>query len=131
MNPNVFYTVFPLWLRAFALTLLIEIPLYVALDSYFRKIKSSKTYLRAVLAATLGTFTTHPLLWFVWPYVITNYILYVITGEILAVLIEALCLFAIARPVSLKHAAIISLVANAVSFGVGTVIQSIWGMFSH
>ena len=66
---------------------------------------------------------THPLLWFVWPRVAGgDYLTYVVTGEALVVLLEWLLFAALARPVGLRRAFVLALVANAASCGIGLLI---------
>ncbi|MDP8254767.1 MAG: hypothetical protein P9M14_03375 [Candidatus Alcyoniella australis] len=107
-----------LWLKAFVFTLAVEVPIFVLFA------RGQVPLWRAAVAGAAGTCLTHPLLWFAWPMVIPdNYELYLATGESLVVLIETLTFWLIARPISLGRAACASLVANAASWGLGTIVD--------
>ena len=124
MTSEVFWTIFPYWLKAFLLTLAIEIPLFTVIG---RKLIARTTVKisipRLALAGGVGTCLTHPLLWFVWPRLISNYLVYIITGELLVAVIESFTFYAVARPIELKHAFITSFAANASSYGIGLIIS--------
>jgi hypothetical protein len=118
---RLFTVMYPMWIRAFAFTLLIEAPVYILLG---RKLSEKKcSYLQAGLAGAAGSCVTHPLLWFVWPLVIRNYTLFVISGELIVAAVESLMFFLIARKIRLSRAAIVAVSANAVSFGAGMLFH--------
>ena len=105
------------WLRAFLLTLLLEIPVFVLF------VRGRVPMLRAVLAGAAGTCFTHPLLWLVWPYLDPDhYAVHVAVSEFLIAVMETLTFHAIARPVKLGRAAAASFCANALSTGAGLLI---------
>lgn len=106
------------WAWAFARTLLVEVPLVVLLVRALRS-GDRPTLPRAALAALLGSALTHPLLWFVWSRVVEDYHRYLLSGELLVVAIEALLLWGLARPLSLRRCLGISLVVNGASMAVG------------
>jgi hypothetical protein len=122
MNAEVFSVVFPLWIRAFAFTLAVEIPIFAALARWVMKPKSCPVW-RLALAGAAGTLFTHPLFWFVWPHVVSDYTFYIISGELLVATIESFTFFAIARPIPLYRAILVSFIANAVSYGLGTLLN--------
>jgi len=108
--------VFPIWCQSFFLAIIVETPIFV-----IGSIGATSLF-RGGAAGIVGTTVTHPILWFVWPFVIRDYFAYVVTGEILVVLIEAVIFFVLARPVSFKRAAITSVAANSASFLIGVLI---------
>ncbi len=101
------------------LTLAIEIPLFVWLTRGVVK------PWRAAIAGGLCSCLTHPMLWFVWRRVITDYFTYVVTGELIVAVVESLVFFAIARPVRLLRAIGAAFVANGASYGIGLVLGAI------
>ena len=118
MSPEVFEIVFQAWWRAFLLSLVVEgIVAGVTARALHLKV------LRVIGASTAGTCLTHPLLWFVWSRLIANYALYIASGEILVAAIEALVIWAIARPITAKQAIAVSLIANGASYGLGVLIH--------
>ena len=111
-----------LWLRAFLLTLLFEIPVFVLF------VRGRVPMLRAALAGAAGTCVTHPLLWLVWPYLNPDHYASNLTvAEVLIAIVETLTFFALARPVKLGRAAAASFSANAFSAGVGLFIYWLLG----
>jgi hypothetical protein len=122
MNADVLALVFPFWLRAFVITLSMEIPIFVVLARIGMKRESCPVW-RLAVAGAAGTLVTHPLLWFVWPHVISGYTLYIITGELLVATIESFTFFLIARPIHLSRAFLVSFIANGVSWGLGALLN--------
>jgi hypothetical protein len=104
------------WLRSFLLTLVLEVPVFVLLA------RGIAPPLRAALAAAAGSCVTHPLLWFAWPLVVSDYTRYIVSGELLAALAESVVFCALARPVPWSRALAASFIANASSYGVGLVV---------
>lgn len=106
------------WVRAFALTCAIEIPvvLWTTRDA-------GPTTVRRAVIALVGQLATHPLVWFVFPYIpgITGWTAFV-ASELYATAVEA-TLYAVAWPrLGATRAIGISAVANAVSLGVGLLL---------
>jgi len=110
---------FLMWVRSFVFTLAAEVPVYVLL--VWKKVP----LWRAVVAGMAGTCLTHPLLWFVWPKVVSDYTVYIVTGEILVAVIETLVFWIIARPVFFSRAVAASFIANAVSYGLGMLLRAL------
>ncbi len=106
------------WAWAFVRTLLVEVPLVVLLVRALRS-GTQPTLSRAGLVALLGSAVTHPLLWFVWPLVVQDYHRYLLSGELLVVALEALLLWALLRPLSLRRCLGVSLVVNGASMAIG------------
>ena len=120
----------PLWvyLPYLALTLGIELPVVMLL------LRPRCGTWRSLLAGLLASSVTHPLLWYVWPLVVSpyHYELYVATGEVLVVVIETVVLHEVAlrRVDSMVRwrrwglALAVAMAANATSFGVGLLIHA-------
>ncbi len=116
-----FLTMYPMWIRAFAFTLLSEAPAYTLLG---RKLSKKRCpYWRAATAGALGSCITHPLLWFVWPLVVHRYTYYVISGELIVTFIEACVFYLVARPIAFSRAVLVSIAANATSFALGLIFH--------
>ena len=128
MRSEVFWQIFPMWLEAFILTLVTEVPIFVLLGKRFaRSLEHPPGILRLAAAGAFGSCITHPLLWFVWPHVVADYTWYVITGELLVALIETVTFFAVARPLKLPQAFVVSIVANGISVALGYLIHFVRG----
>lgn len=111
------------WARAFALTQVIEVPIYTA-------IAWKKAPLPRLIAAAFAcTAVTHPLLWFVWPHVVTDYTAFVVSGELLIAVGESLLFFALIPRLDLPRAIGAAFVANATSYGMGQLLRAV-GLFS-
>lgn len=117
MSPEIFEIVFWAWLRAFALTLVVELPIFVLV------VRGEVPAWRACLAGAAGSCLTHPLLWFVWSRLVSDYTLYITSGELLVAVIETLTFYAIARPIPLRMALAASFLANGASYGAGFLLQ--------
>jgi hypothetical protein len=99
------------FLYSLCLTLLIEVPIVFILIRYlYRKIETNNIVLTGIIASTL----TLPYFWFIFPMYVSDRSLYIILGESLIVLIEAVIYN---RLLNLKftHALFISIVANVAS----------------
>jgi hypothetical protein len=91
---------------------------------------------RSLLAGLVASGVTHPLLTFAWRLVVPpvdfdGWLAYVISGELLVVVIEAAIIYVVAlrreRPARsrarlIADAAIVSLAVNMASFGVGALL---------
>ncbi len=119
MDPAVLNTVFTHWIRSFVFTLIIEVPIFILM------VRGTVPLWRGTLAGAAGTCITHPCLWFVWPFVVSDYTLYIISGELLVATIESFVFFAIARPVRLSKAFASAFIANAASYAAGVIGQTI------
>ncbi|MDF1562999.1 MAG: hypothetical protein P1V51_08135 [Deltaproteobacteria bacterium] len=108
-----------LWAQAFALTLLIEVPIYAGLAP------EGCGRARAALAGAAGSALTHPLLWYVWVPLIPGYGRAVMSGEVLVVVLEILVFHLLTGRRSLRRAAAAALLANAASYGLGLVWQAL------
>jgi len=113
------------YLPALILTLGTELLVLVLLLRRHHRIGS------VVLAGFLASGFTHPQLWYVWPHVIdsrTHYVAYVVSGELLILLIEAVILWLVLRRRNGKRvhpltALGASALANGASFLLGWVVM--------
>jgi len=120
-------SLFPLWPKAFTLTLLFELPIYLFVARYKQNPKQPIRVGRILLGGALCSTITHPFLWFVWRQIVTHYTFYLISGELLVFLAEAVIFYAIARPVTLLRASFCSFFANLSSFCLGMLCYW-WGI---
>lgn len=123
MSPEVFRIVFPLWLKAFSLTLAVEVPVFFAVARLDKSSAGRLSLPRLLAAAAAGTCLTHPLFWFVWPRVVHDYVAYMVSGELLVAFVETVTFYLLARPLRFRYALLASFGANALSCGVGAVLQ--------
>jgi hypothetical protein len=111
------------WATAFVMTLLVEVPVMVAVAKVREDVDRAVPVWLLVVAALCCSAVTHPLLWFVWRRLIADYGLFVVSGEAMVVCLETLILFGVARPMTLRRAALVSLVANVASWAVGSLLR--------
>ena len=120
------------WLRAFALTQVIEAPLYAtALRGIHSGDKASRQHSPAKLLGLglVPSALTHPVVWFVFPQltqgsVQLSYFTMVVCAEVFALVAE----FLVLRHMGLPHAILWSLMANALSLGLGLVLRHTTGL---
>jgi len=108
-----------LWLKAFLLTQLLEMPVYVF---GMGKEKSLPSRLAIAFGASA---LTHPIVWFVFPRlrpVGVSFVAMLVVAEIFAVVAEAFYL----RWCGVRRAFLWSLLANAFSVAIGLAIR-FWG----
>ncbi len=106
--------VFDAWLPSFGLTLAVELPAAALLMRRDHPWKPA-------LAAGLGTALTHPLLWFAWPQVVSDYWLYIATGEAGVVLLETV-VYRNLVGVGWARAFGVAAIVNAASYRAGVMI---------
>lgn len=106
-----------LFIKALVLTIFIELTiLFLLSKTYLKKYNLSKTVL--FFGGSLTSFSTLPYLWFILPYFLTSRPIYIITGEIAVVIVEA-CIYCFVLKTGLKKALVTSLICNLVSFLIG------------
>ncbi|MCB9487932.1 MAG: hypothetical protein H6684_04295 [Deltaproteobacteria bacterium] len=110
---------FARWLRAYLLTLLFEIPIYVGLA------RGPVSAARAAFAGWLGSTITHPMLTYLWPRILADRTDALIAGEIGAAVIESAVLFALAPKLGARRSIGVAFLANGVSFGASVVVRLI------
>ena len=103
----------PGWLTAFACTLALEAPVYVA--GLRRRVSAP----RALLLAVALNVATHPLAWWLTAGHSWSRLAVVELGVWAS---EALLLWALARPLPLAEAVALALTANGLSAGVGLLL---------
>ena len=145
------------WLRSFAFTLTIEVPVFVWMARRYGA-DSRITVQRAAVAGGWGTCMTHPVLWFLWPrfYVATLSLLFapeslreeygrraiffvmdqphifwsgVAVAELLIACIEGFTFWLAARKIPLPWAMLASFLANGASYGLGQLVRHLWPDF--
>ena len=105
------------WLRAFALTTLTELIIVIP---WLRRIEPNVS--RRLAAVLLVNLATHPLVWFLFPGLLLSYPTRAGLSELWAFLAEA-CGYAVIWPaLGPRRSALVSLVANGVSFLLGLLI---------
>ncbi|MCU0681698.1 MAG: hypothetical protein MUF34_05490 [Polyangiaceae bacterium] len=105
------------WLRAFLLTVLIEVPLVLALTR-----ESPVPARRRLALAFFAQLTTHPLVWYVFPKVGLPGLWPLTLSELWAWWGEALFYLAAFAPLRPWRAIGVAGVANGVSFGLGLLV---------
>ena len=102
------------WLLAFALTELVEVPIY-------RVALRPRRGVRAWGLAALPSALTHPLVWFAAPLLRggASYLAMTCAAELLAVVVEA----ALLRALGVRRALLWSVVANGSSTAVGLTLR--------
>ena len=113
------HTLFILWLKSFAFTLVLEAPVFGLVGW-----KTAPVW-RLLAAGAAGTCITHPALWFLWPRLFRDYTTYIVTGELLVSIIESFTFYALARPITLLKAVSASFLANATSYGCGVIMHKL------
>ena len=142
------------WLRSFAFTLAVEVPVFVWMARRYRATPRI-TLRRAAVAGGWGTCMTHPVLWFLWPrlYVATLSLLLapeslreeygrraiffvleqphvfwsgVAVAELLIAFIEGFTFWLAARRIPLSRAMLASFLANGASYGLGQLVRHLW-----
>jgi hypothetical protein len=114
------------WLRAFLLTLVVE----VAVAAFLLR-RAEPDRLRLVLLVVFANLATHPIVWYVWtqPFLVGTPE-YLVVAESWAVAAEAVFYWAAFRGARPLRALGVSLAANAASFIAGIVVGAIWpGVF--
>ncbi len=105
------------WLVCFAFSQAVEVPVYVLAT------RPAVPRWRAAAAGAACTCVTHPLLWFVWPRVISwDHTAYVVSGELGVGVVESLLFWRLARPVRLSRAVAVAFLANAASYGLWALL---------
>lgn len=109
------------FLLSLLLTLITEVPVVFIFVRYIYKYRDIKIP-TIIFVGILASVLTLPYLWFVLPAFIFDRIIYLILGETLVVLIEAIIYFKLFK-LKLLDAFIVSLLANIVSAVLGLLIK--------
>ena len=115
------------WLIAFVTTQVVEVPIYMRalLERGGRVTGEAPVFARwpaALAVAFAASAITHPIVWFVWPRVISgDYVLMVAVAEAFAILAEAAWL----RAFGLRRALLWAGFANAASVVFGMILDRV------
>ena len=109
------------WLRAFLLTLVVEVPVATLL------LRGFEADLRRTAALVVfANLASHPLVWYVWSQVLLmGTPEYVVAVEAWAIGIETVFYVVAFRGLGLGRAALVSVVANLASFAVGRIVTQV------
>lgn len=107
------------WLLAFALTQLIEAPLY----TLALRRRGGRSWAAAMGIAFGASALTHPFVWFAFPAAIDPLVLRIAVSEVFALVVETLWLAAFRLPRPWAWA----LAVNGASFGVGVLLSLLTG----
>jgi hypothetical protein len=110
------------WFAAFLLTIAVEVPIAVLM------LRRAEPDLRRLVGIALfASLASHPAVWFVFTQLfLVGTTEYVLAAEGWAVVVEAVFYVVVIRGLSWRWAIAVSVVANAVSFGVGRLLGSAW-----
>lgn len=106
-----------LFLISLLTTLVIESITVFLLAKYFYKNLNKDTIFVSLVTSTL----TLPYLWFILPLYIKDYNMYIVTGEFLVIVVEAIIYFKLLK-ISISRAMVISISANILSVIIGRLI---------
>jgi hypothetical protein len=109
------------WLRAFGLTLVVEIPIAAPLLSI-----AEPCLARRLAVIALANLTTHPLVWFVFPGLTLGPGARLALSEGWAVATELAIYLLVWPALRFRRAALASLAANGASFAVGLACARLW-----
>jgi hypothetical protein len=105
------------WLRAFAVTLLVEVPIATPLLGIVER-----SVARRIAIVVVANLATHPLVWFLFPGLASGRATRLVLSEAWALLAE-LAIFKLVWPsLRLRRAALVSLAANGASVAVGLAL---------
>ncbi len=110
------------WLRAFGLTLLLELALAVPMLAAVEPRAARR--IAAVVAANLAT---HPLVWFLFPGLALGRPARLALSEAWALFAEAIIYLTVWPALRIRRAFLVSLIANATSAGAGLLLARILG----
>lgn len=108
-----------LWIRAFSLTLLIELLLAVPM------LGRVAGWQRRVSAVVFGQLVTHPAVWFIFPLLGWSQQVFLIVAESWAVLLECALYRTVFPSLPWSKALAVAALANAGSFAVGQVLRAL------
>ena len=106
------------WLRAFGLTLLVEVPIAIWLLAMVDKRPA-----RRVAIVVLANLATHPLVWFLFPGLALGSAARFALSEAWAVGAETAVYTIVWPALPVRRAALVSLIANASSVAVGLILR--------
>jgi len=107
------------FLISLGITIFIETIVLITIVSFYHLQNISLQKL--IFTGIFCSFATLPYLWFIFPYLIKESILYIILGELFVIIVEGIILSTILN-FSYKKAFIISFICNVASIIVGKII---------
>ena len=110
-----------LFLSSLILTIVVESIVVLVLARY---LYNKRNYADIVIASIIASTLTLPYFWFILPNYIHQRLPYVITGELIIILIEAVIYWRLLK-LEPKHALIISFLANCTSILVGILVNQL------
>jgi len=110
------------WLRAFALTASIEVPIAAWLFA-----RAEPSVRRRLGVAFLANLVSHPVVWFVLPRIFVSYPRMVVAAESWAVASEAIFYALVFPNAGPSRAFGVSALANGASLGVGLLLRALTG----
>ena len=110
------------WLKAFALTAAIEVPIATWL---FRE--SGGPWWRRSGLCLYANLASHPAVWFIFPALGLTFPRMVLAAEAWAVVSEAVFFWLAFQRVDARRAVGVALLANGISFGLGLVLRELTG----
>lgn len=105
------------WLRAFALTLLFEIPVATPLLA-----RVERTIARRISIVVVANLATHPLVWFLFPGLALGRATRLALSEVWAIAAELAIYWLVWPALRLRRAALVSLLANGASLAAGLAL---------
>jgi hypothetical protein len=112
------------FLLSLLLTLCIETPvLWIILRVFYKYNKDALPSPMIIFAGFIVSFATLPYVWFIFPFFIRTYLVYMIASECFAFLLESVFYVFILK-VSIKRACVLSFLCNAVSFLAGEGLKA-------
>lgn len=112
------------WLRAFGLTLLVELPIAGLLLARVEP-GAPKRAAAIVAAVVVANLATHPLVWFLFPGLALRYAARLTLSEVWAVMAEAGIYLLVWPALRFRRALLVSLAANAASALLGLLLTSV------
>jgi hypothetical protein len=110
------------WLRAFALTLLVEIPIAVPLLAVVAPSRA-----RRISIVVVANLATHPLVWFVFPGLAAGRWTRLLLSEAWALIAEIAIYRIVWSSLRVRRAALVSLLANGASVVAGAALAHFLG----
>ena len=109
------------WLRAFAITLLVELPIATPLLGGVER-----SVARRIAIVVVANLATHPLVWFLFPGLAVGAGARLALSEAWALLAEIAIYRLVWPALSSRRAALVSLAANGASVAAGFVLARLW-----
>jgi hypothetical protein len=109
------------WLRAFGLTLIVELPIAAPLLAAVEPRRA-----RRIAVVALANLATHPLVWFLFPGLALGRGARLALSEAWAFLVELAIYLLVWPALQFRRAALTSLLANGASFAVGLACARLW-----